>query len=308
MGSNNKMKILLTGGFGFIGKKFIEKYGSNYEIIVFAKNKCGSDLTNAITKFEHGSVKKKEITNSIINNKPDIVIHLAALTGIKKCQENPEESFQVNVNGTINVIKGCIASNAKLIFISSREVYGTTKDFESKEEDVLKPINVYGVSKMIAETKVKYANKINAVDYTILRLTNVYGPGGQDGVHAIIKDAVNLQKIKVNGGDQLLNFVYVDDVVDVIHRAIKDKRASCQIFNVGSTDTLKLREFSELVSKLVKTEVKMSFEKKPETESSYFRPSIEKLRKVLGFSPNFSIEMGLMQTINWFMEKETEHS
>ncbi len=129
------MKLFLVGGLGFIGKRFIRKYAKDYEIIVFAKkntiekvDKNGS-FKNII--LEEGSMAEKTIIDVITKHKPDVVIHLAALTGLKKCHSDPEKAFKINVFGTFNVLSACNKTGSKLIFLSSREVYGDTKKQET---------------------------------------------------------------------------------------------------------------------------------------------------------------------------------
>ena len=123
------MKILLLGGFGFIGKRFIRRFHDKHEIIIFGKEnnseKFQLEQKYANIIIELGDITK-DVENCIAKHKPDIVIHLAALTGLVKCNENKNKTFSINVNGTFNVIKSCIANKAKLVFISSREVYGET--------------------------------------------------------------------------------------------------------------------------------------------------------------------------------------
>jgi len=125
------MKILLTGGLGFIGKKFLQKYYEKYELIIIAKQdkQISSSIRNK-SKIIIGSILDKDTIKNIIQIKPDIIIHLGALTGLKNCQENKDEAYNVNVNGTKNIIDACIKSNSKLIFISTREVYGEIKNTE----------------------------------------------------------------------------------------------------------------------------------------------------------------------------------
>ena len=159
--------------------------------------------------MEYGTVSDKKIVKIIQNFNPDLVIHLAAFSGLKKCEENPEMAFDTNVVGTSNVIEGCLQANAKLVFISTREVYGLTNT-ESYENDTLNPINVYGKTKMQAEKLIQNASEQHGLNYTILRLTNVYGPKGNSGINKLIQDALKNRKIFVNGGEQILNFVFLD--------------------------------------------------------------------------------------------------
>ena len=123
-------------------------------------------LIDTSIKIEYGTISDKKIVKIIQNSNPDVVIHLAAFSGLKKCEENPEMAFDTNVVGTSNVIEGCLKANAKLVFISTREVYGSTNT-ESYENDTLNPINVYGKTKMQAEKLIQNASEKHGLNYKI---------------------------------------------------------------------------------------------------------------------------------------------
>jgi len=300
------MKILLIGGLGFIGRRFIRKFFDYHELIILGNEKTvDSSKKNdlPVIPIEKGRIEDEKIPLVVKKYKPDVIIHLAALSGLKKCEENPHEAFKVNVLGTFNVVRSCLETNSKLIFISSREVYGETLGNESTEEDPLIPNNVYGITKMLGETIVKHAAQKYNLDYTILRLTNVYGPeAGQRGVNRIIKTAVKEKKIQINWGNQLVNLVYVDDVVNLIGLILNDKRSSRQIFNVGSSDTLTIKEFVNKVSELVQQSIDIECLPKVKFETVSFRPNLVKLEKFLGFRAQTNLKYGIEKTINWYTE------
>lgn len=299
------MKVLLNGGLGFIGRRFIKKFSNQHDIIVYARNedilssKNESFLKNIV--IEKGTTEGKEIWDVIAKHKPEVVIHLAALTGLKKCHEDPELAYKINVYGTYNVLTACAKYCSKFIFISSREVYGETINDKSREDDPTLPNNVYGVTKMIGENLVKFFSKKYGLDFTILRLTNVYGPeGDQYGAQIIIKNALEEKKITVLGGEQRLNYVYVDDVIDIINQVLDDDRSSKQIFNVGSNDTLSIDEFSKKILQLFDGKLEIKHMPMRETETSNFEPSLEKLSSILNYSPKTPILEGLQKTIGWY--------
>ena len=302
------MKVFLNGGLGFIGRRFIKKFSNQHDIIVCALNKDilafqgESFLKNII--IEEGTTEGKEILEVMAKHKPDVVIHLAALTGLKKCHEDPELAFKINVHGTFNVLTACAKHCSKFIFISSREVFGETINDKSKEDDPLLPNNVYGITKMIGENLVKFFNEKYSLDFTILRLTNVYGPeGDQYGAQVIIKNAIKEKKITILGGKQRLNYVYADDVIDIINQVLDDEQSSKQIFNVGSNDTLSIDEFSQKVLQLFDDKLEVEHMPMRDTETVDFEPSLEKIYKLLNYSPKTSILEGLQKTIEWYKQK-----
>ena len=296
------MKILLVGGFGFIGKRIIRKLFSTHDLIVFARErsiKKGGINNLENLEIEKGIIEDDRIYQVIEKHKPDVVIHLAALTSLRKCEENPFEAFKTNVYGTANVVTACVKGKSRLIFLSSREVYGETINNSSSEDACLLPNNTYGMTKMLAESLVQYAGKKNNLNYTILRLTNVYGPEGDKGVNVMIKNAINDKKIKVFGGDQVVNLVYVDDIVKIIKLVLKSNHSSKQIFNVGSNDSLPIQDLAHLISHMRPTRVKIEFYPRPYFETVHFIPNLNKLKNILKFCNPTKIKSGLEKTINW---------
>jgi len=302
------MKVFLIGGLGFIGKRFIRQFSNVHEITVYATKQDIQNVSKILdlTKIsiEEGFVEDKKLSQIIKKHNPDVVVHLAALTGLVKCNDLPEKAFEINVYGTHNVVKACLGVSCKLIFLSSREVYGETTNETSKEDDPLLPNNVYGLTKKIDEDIISLAGMKNNFDFTILRLTNVYGPeGDQYGAVIMIKNALGGKKIQILGGKQRLNFVYVDDVVKVINLVLKNEKSSRQVFNVGSKETVSIEEFVNKLSKIVAGNVKIEHLPMRETETSNFKPNLEKLQNVLGYSPKSSLEEGIKNIIKWYEDK-----
>jgi len=297
------MKVLVVGGLGFLGKRFIRKWSQIHELIIFDREKPFEPTENdlPLIAIEKGTVEDGKIYDMVRKYKPEVVIHLAALSGLRKCEDNPYEAFKVNVFGTFNVSKACLENDSKLIFISSREVYGETFDKESTENDSLRPNNVYGLTKMIGESIIKHESEKHGLDYTILRLTNVYGPeAGLRGANRIIETAIKEKKIRINGGNQLLNLVYVDDIIDLLMLVVSDKRSSKQIFNVGSEDTVTIKEFAEKVSRSLDGNIEFEYFPQIKFETISFRPSLMKLEAVFGFRAKTDLKTGIEKTIDWY--------
>ena len=298
------MKILLTGGLGYIGTSLINRL-SKHELIVCSKSKK-RDLQNYNNViFEFVDITSDDFLQIVKKHKPDLVIHLASITGLKNCENNPIKAFQTNVHGTFNVIKACELNKNKLIFFSSREVYGKTLDVESKENDLLLPTNIYGITKMLGELLIKNSGKNNNLDYIILRLTNVYGPGGNEkGPNKIIKNAVEDKKIEIFGGKQSINFIYIDDVVNLISTIIDKNHISKEIFNLGSKNNLTVNEFSKLVEQCLDFNIIIKHKPKLNVENSIFKPDLKKSEKLLGFTSKTKINDGLKKTINWYVKQK----
>jgi len=298
------MKILLTGGLGYIGTTLINKL-SKHQLIVCSKIKKLDFQNFNHVNFEFVDIESDDFLEIAKKHKPDLLIHMASLTGLKNCEDNPSKAFETNVYGTFNVVKACALNKIRLIFFSSREAYGKTLNVESKENDPLLPTNVYGVTKMLGELVVKNAGKNNNLDYVILRLTNVYGPRGDEkGLNKIIKNAVKEKKIEIHGGEQTINFIYIDDVVDLISLLIDKNHISQEVFNVGSKDNLTINEFSKLVEQSLDFDIIIKHMPKQNIENSTFKPDVKKLENLLHFTTKTEINEGLKKTINWYSKQK----
>lgn len=288
------MKVLLTGGCGFIGSSFVKKFNKEFDFVIISSKE---KIIEKTIRTEYGSVSDKNIIKIIENINPDVIIHLAALSGLKKCEVNPEKAFDINVTGTENVINGCLKTNSRLIFISSREVYGLTTNKKSNENDRLKPINIYGQTKMKAENIIDEYAKKSGLNYTILRLTNVYGPGGKSGVNNLIRESLKEGKIFVNGGEQILNFIFIEDVIELIRLVLLNDKLSGEIFNIGSKDTISLKKFVEIIIELSSEKINVEFRKKPNFESLFFQPDIKKQQNILEYNTKTSLKDGISKTL-----------
>ena len=295
------MRILLTGGTGYLGKRFVEKFYADNEIIIFGRNSSMKDCYFFKSKniiLENGLIEENTIFDLVKKYQPDVIIHLAALSGLKNCEENPFNAFITNVFGTYNVARSCLLEKSKLIFLSSREVYGETQGNASFENDSLLPVNVYGMTKMLAENIIENLGTRQNLDYVIFRVTNVYGPGGERrGVNRIIDSVINKNFLQINGGNQTLNLIYVDDLIEIIHNIISNKKISKQIFNIGSNDTISINEFCKIIEKLVQKNLTIEYLPKIDYEVTFFKPDIQKLDKILEF-PKTSLIEGLKKTLS----------
>jgi nucleoside-diphosphate-sugar epimerase len=296
------MKVLLTGGLGFIGRRFIENFQNFHDLVIFTtENSIKKFNSTEISKVtvETGSIEDNSFQKIMLKHKPEVVIHLAAKSGLKNCEENPDSAFNCNVFGTYNVIKTCAEINSKLIFISSREVYGETINESTKEDDPLLPNNIYGITKMLAERLIINISQKYNVNYIILRLTNLFGPGVYErGVNRIIKMAVKDKKIQIYGGEQAINIVYVDDVVELINLILCEKCSWNEIFNVGSNNTLKIKKFVDEVKKLV-DDVDIEYLPARNIENFIFNPNLEKIQREMKFTTKTSLIDGIQKTIKW---------
>jgi len=303
------MKILITGGNGFIGSyvtKALLKRGEDVAIYSTFKNKSIDLEDDQHLTFIRGNIINAEsLINAVCDYHPDVILHLAAITGIKRCLEKSYESFVTNVYGTFNVVLAARKINAKLIFASSREVYGETKGEKSSEDASPCPNNLYGLTKQLGEEIIKWGGKKHGLDFTILRISNIYGPGGDKyNVQAMILKALKEERIEILGGDQIMNLIHVEDVAESILTSIFNKKSSREVFNVGS-ENITVRELVRRIVQILEEfgrEVKIKEMQYRPSETIYFKPDISKIVKVLGWKPQISLDTGLYRTIKHYLK------
>ena len=268
------MKYLVTGGEGFIGSKIVERLNCNsYD------KKSGQDILN-----QEKLVKSLKDINT--------VFHTAAKISVPESQKKPEEYYDVNVKGTKNIVN---LSESKIIFSSSAAVYGEY-DRKVVEEDKLNPESNYAQNKVDGEELISAKKEIS------LRYFNVYGPGqGAAGDIAIfIKKALNNEDLVITGnGDQERDFIYVDDVVDANIAAVSYS-GSEKVFNIGSGQSIKLRDLAKLIIKLCNSESKIILEKPRHGDLFYSCADITKAKNELNWMPKTDLETGLKKTIEFY--------
>jgi len=270
------MEYLVTGGNGFIGSKIVERLN------------CES-----YDKSSNQDILDKEKLSEVLKD-ANIIFHAAAKISVPESQEKPEEYHKVNVEGTNNIVN---LSNGKIIFSSSAAVYGEYNRKVS-ENDELNPESNYAQNKIDGEKLVSKSEGIS------LRYFNVYGPGQSKeyaGVISIfIERALKGVPLIIYGdGNQERDFVYVEDVVDANIAAVSYSGAE-RAFNIGSGQSIKLRELAELIIKLCNSESKIILEKPRYGDLFYSCADITKAKNELNWNPKTDLETGLKKTIEFY--------
>ncbi len=309
--------VLVTGGAGFIGSSLSEYFASKgYNVKIlddFSRGKI-SNIKSIKGKFEiiHGDIKDKKVLSDALKN-IDVVLHLAAINGTRFFYEIPHKVLDVNITGTLEILKSVSTEGiSRFVFSSSSEVYGYPKSFPTNEEHLLQimnPINPrfsYAVSKIAGESMVINFAKQFGFDYTILRLHNIYGPkmGNEHVIPEFIRRQVSNEKFIVQGdGTQIRSFCFISDATVGIFLASTRKKGANQIFNIGNDNPTSINDLIKLLSKIVgKKIVPVYNTKSKQIEGSTLRrqPDISKAQKLLDYVPEVSLENGLKITYQWY--------
>jgi len=295
------MKILITGGSGFIGSYVVRHLLENDHHVKVL------DLKEPKIRHKNLEFVKRSILDNITNDikGSDAVFHFAALLGVDFSDKRPLETMKINLEGSVNVFKSAIdAGVKKMIYSSSSEVYGEPRELPIKEDSVKGPVSTYGVSKLAAEIYAKAYNQEFGTDIRIVRFFNVYGPGQEPNwvVPIFLNKALRNEEIKIFGnGNQTRCFTYVEDIADGVLKVFEKGKLG-EAYNIGNNNPTTILELAELVKEITKSKseiVKLGFGKETrlkEREIEYRIPDISKMTS-LGWKPKVMIREGVKRML-----------
>jgi len=302
------MKILVTGGAGFIGSNLADALIADGHQVSIIDNLSTGKLRNvpAAAEFHQIDISSPVVDKVMERGKFDVIFHLAAQMDVRKSVENPRNDAEINILGGINLLQSAVGHSVKKLVFSSTggAIYGEQTEFPASEEHAANPVSPYGVSKLAFEKYLYFFNFQHGLPYVNLRYANVYGPRqnpeGEAGVVAIFcMKLLKGEKAVVNGdGLQTRDFVFVNDVVRA--NLLSLKFDSSMTFNVGTgieTDVNTI--FDKIKRSCGSTQPRINGPAKPGEQK---RSSIthDKIRKFLGWSPSVDLDAGIAKTVDYF--------
>ncbi len=310
------MKVLVTGGAGFIGSHLCEALvKKGYEVTVFDNFSKGNKKNLA------GIIDRISLIRGDICNRRDVrgatkgidyIVHLAAMISVEESISNPKKCYSINVGGTKNVLDGAVLNKVKKVVIaSSAAVYGNAKP-PIKETDGCNPISPYGESKLHAEKlALEYYSKysdLNHLSVVCLRFFNIYGPrqnatSPYAGVISKFIYALSENKAPVifGDGEQTRDFIYVEDVVAAILLSMENERANGEIFNVASGIPITINKLLDRIEQILNKHIRPEYKPARNSDIKHSFADITKASKLLGFKSEYTLEKGLEKTIRSFV-------
>jgi UDP-glucose 4-epimerase len=302
------MKIVVTGGAGFIGSHLVDKLAHDGwgEVVVLdnlfrgKREHLSQHNSNKAVTFQQIDVRDADALRAPFAG-ADVVFHLAAQSNVMGAVTDIDYSFNTNVGGTLNVLK--VAQQAgvrRVVFTSSREVYGEAQRLPVDENHPFNCKNPYGASKAAGEMYTRVFQHIGNLSVAVLRLANVYGPRDTGRVTPLwIERALKGQDLIVYGGQQLIDFVWVDTVVEALLRASKLENVDDPI-NVGSGQGTPILELAERILALTGSLSKLERVPARSVEVSRFMADVSRMQERLGLQPPTDPLFGLPEVITWF--------
>ncbi|MBF0317168.1 MAG: NAD-dependent epimerase/dehydratase family protein [Nitrospirae bacterium] len=313
------MKILVTGGAGFIGSNVVDAYiGAGHEVVVMDNLSGGKwDNLNPRARFYLMDVRSREVFTVFARECFDLVNHHAAQMSVPASVEDPAYDADVNVLGFINILEASRKTGVgKVIFISSGgAVYGEAAQYPTSESCHPQPLSPYAVTKAVSEQYLTFYRHQYALDYTVLRYANVYGPRqiphGEAGVVAIFMDRLLdgrqclLYHYPKDSRGMIRDYCFVADVVEANIAAIE--RGSGEAINIGTGKETYTRELFETIFDALKSyrpdvdNHLRTLISKPARAGDLTRSClvVDKARRVLGVEAGHSLAEGISKTMQW---------
>lgn len=308
------MRILVTGGAGFIGSHIVDTYlAAGHECLVVDSlwehgGGRRANIPQGVT-FVHMDVRDENLTRIFTEFKPDIVSHHAAQHSVAISSRDPRYDAEVNVLGLINVLENAAKVNAKkVLFASSAATFGDVDTFPIVEDTPQRPTSPYGITKMVSEHYLRFFKAERGLDFTALRYGNVYGPrqdpNGEAGVIAIfIGKFLHRAGVRIDwDGDQTRDYVYVKDVAAANLAALDKGSGNCYCIGTGVKTSVNdiYRSLTEISG--FDAPVTNAPRRPGDAREVLYNPSLA--QRDLGWKATYKLIDGMRETYEYFQRLE----
>lgn len=310
------MKILVTGGAGYVGSVLVRnlvKEGFNVRVLdrfIFGKESLSSLNSNKRLEIVDGDIRDLELISKSLNG-VDVVIHMAALVGEPACNEDPKVTLEINQKATEQIVKKSKEKGVKrFIFISTCSNYGISKEKEANEESKLSPLSLYAKTKIASEKYVLLKNS-KSFSVTVLRLATIFGLSPKMRFNLMVNElaretALN-RSFEIRNENAWRPFLHVEDASSAIIKILisSEKKVGGQIFNVVSENVRK-KDLIKLARK-INPKMKIVISDGGKDDNRDYRVSSKKIRRVLSWKPKISVEEGFREVYKAVKNKKFQN-
>jgi len=300
-------RVVVTGGAGFIGSNLAEELATSNNVIIIddlstgRKENTASLLNKDNVKFIQGSILDAKLLQKFFRG-IDFVFHLAALPSVPRSVQDPLTTNEVNITGTLNVLIAARDNKVKkVVYASSSSVYGDTPTLPKREDMLPNPQSPYALTKLVGEHYCRIFHQIYRLPTICLRYFNVYGPRqNPDSQYAAVIPRFIARVVRGNppiiygNGEQTRDFTYVKDVIQA--NMIAAQYDATGIFNIGRGEGNSINKLAETIINVMEKDLQPVYEPPLPGDIEHSLADISKAKK-MGYSPEFSLEIGLKETI-----------
>jgi nucleoside-diphosphate-sugar epimerase len=305
--------VLVAGGAGFIGSHLVDALiEADMEVVVIDNLSTGKmeylrqHRQNKKFCFVKGDVRDFKLVEKVVED-VNAVFNLAAIVSVPRSIENPLLVNEVNLGGTLNLLKASLDNGVKrFIQSSSASVYGNTEELPIHEGVMPKPISPYAVAELAAEEYARVFFRVYGLETVCLRYFNVYGPRQTYSLYSgaitiFLNQLLRNQAPTIFGdGEQTRDFVFVQDVVSANMLGLVHKGAPGEVFNISSGSRISINKLVKMLQEIMnKTTLKPSYEAPRPGDIRHSCANIEKAKSILGYSPRFYLLEGLEELVKW---------
>jgi len=316
------MKLLVTGGAGFIGSHFAERcLNSGHEVVVLddfndfyspaIKRENVRPFANHIQIQEADLRDGARVTNIVENTRPDAIVHFAARAGVRPSIQDPELYLDTNIKGTFNLLDAARRANvSRFIFASSSSVYGVLKTVPFREDMCLnQTISPYAASKLAGEHLCSNYSHLYGMRCVILRFFTVYGPRQRPdlAIHSFTRAILEGRAIRQFGdGSTRRDYTYIDDILQGLVAALAYQGPLFDIFNLGESETTSLSELIATIQKALQRKAHIEIHPEQAGDVPLTYADISKARALLGYDPHTKISEGIPRFVEWFRQTQLQ--
>jgi UDP-glucose 4-epimerase len=303
-------KFVITGGAGFIGSNLAGALAQENAVVVIDDLSTGKEenLAGLDVHLIKGSITDMALLKETFQG-ADCIFHLGAIASVKKSVEDPPRTNAVGIDGTLNVLVAARdAGVRRVVQASSAAVYGSSPELPKREDMTPDPQSPYAVTKLAAEHYARVFQELYGLEAVSLRYFNVFGPkqdpsSEYSGVISRFVSALltNEQPVIYGDGEQTRDFVYVADVVKANMIACHSASAT-GVYNIACQKSISLNTLAEVIGEILGREVHAIYELPRAGDIRHSLADITKA-KVIGYYPDYSLDDGLMETIQWFKDR-----
>jgi UDP-glucose 4-epimerase len=314
------MRVLVTGGAGFIGGHITEQLAGEghdvtvidnfvpfYDLGIKDRNveaaREAADAGGGSYDLVEASITDEAVVDDLVAD-ADVVYHQAAQAGVRASVEEPKKVNNFNVDGTVNILDAARQHDLERVVVaSSSSVYGKPEYLPYDEAHPTEPVSPYGVSKLATEHYARVFNEIYGLPTVALRYFTVYGPRMRPNMamtNFVSRCRHGEPPVIYGDGEQTRDFTYVTDVRRVNEQLLTDDGADGEILNIGSTDNIDIQTLAEVIRDEIDPSLDIVYDEAREADAEHTHADVSKANDLLGYEPTVTIREGARQFIEWY--------